>query len=99
MKLLMYTPSQCLSEEADLSFSCKTLVAYARINVKLQNVDMAGLQFGTTVFTCLILTAGSLLFGSDTQKIIITPITKMVGIIKTLADDPLEKPDPPVFDE
>lgn len=43
MKLLMYTPSQCLSEEADLSFSCKTLVAYARINIKVQNVNMAAL--------------------------------------------------------
>jgi len=39
------------------------------------------------------------MFASDTQRIIIMPITKMVGIIKTLADDPLEKPDPPVFDE
>lgn len=29
----------------------------------------------------------------------ITPITKMVGIIKTLADDPLQKPEPPKFDE
>ena len=29
----------------------------------------------------------------------IAPITKMVTIIKTLADDPLQKPDPPVFDE
>lgn len=29
----------------------------------------------------------------------ITPITKMVSIIKTLADDPLQKPEPPRFDE
>ena len=63
------------------------------------SVNMAALQFGTTIFTCLILTAGNLMFASDTQRIIIMPITKMVGIIKTLADDPLEKPDPPVFDE
>jgi hypothetical protein len=27
--------------------------------------------------------------------IVIVPITKMVGIIKTLADDPLKKPEPP----
>jgi hypothetical protein len=47
----------------------------------------------------VILAAGSLMFASDTQTIIIMPITKMVGIIKRLADDPLEKQDPPVFDE
>lgn len=39
------------------------------------------------------------MFANDTQFLIITPITKMVGIIKTLADDPLQKPDPPQFDE
>lgn len=39
------------------------------------------------------------MFGNDTQELIIIPITKMVGIIKTLADDPLLKPEPPQFDE
>lgn len=57
------------------------------------------LQFFTTIFTCIILTAGALLFQNDTQKIVITPISKMVSIIKTLADDPLQKPEPPKFDE
>lgn len=37
----------------------------------------------------------SLTFANDTENIVIVPITKMVGIIKTLADDPLQKPDPP----
>jgi len=45
----------------------------------------------TTIFTCIVLTVGSLMFSNDTQKIVITPITKMVSIIKTLADDPLQK--------
>lgn len=57
------------------------------------------LTFMTTIFTCIILSAGALLFQNDTQKIVIAPITKMVTIIKTLADDPLQKPDPPVFEE
>jgi len=35
------------------------------------------------------MTAGSLMFSADTEKVIILPITKMVGIIKQLADDPL----------
>lgn len=29
------------------------------------------------------------MFSNDTQNIVIMPITKMVSIIKTLADDPL----------
>ena len=45
----------------------------------------------TTIFTCVIMTIGSIMFSSDTEKIIIVPITKMVGIIRMLADDPLQK--------
>ena len=75
------------------------MVAYSRVSTKPQNINMAALQFGTTIFTCFVLATGSIMFASDTQKIIITPITKMVGIIKTLADEPLDKPAPPVFDE
>ena len=42
---------------------------------------------------------GSLMFSSDTEKIVIVPITKLVGIIKQLADDPLQKPEKPYFTE
>jgi hypothetical protein len=45
------------------------------------------------------LTIASLLFSSDVQTIVINPITKMVGIIKTLADDPLKKPKKPDIKE
>ena len=41
----------------------------------------------------------SILLSSDVDEIIIVPITKMVGIIKLLADDPLQKPIAPVFSE
>ena len=39
------------------------------------------------------------MFSNDTTNIVIQPITKMVGIIKTLADDPLKKPEPPQLEE
>jgi len=39
------------------------------------------------------------MFSNDTEKIIIVPITKMVGIIKQLADDPLQRPEEPIFTE
>lgn len=42
---------------------------------------------------------GSIMFTNDTDNIIIAPITKMVTIIKSLADDPLSKPLPLVFTE
>ena len=47
----------------------------------------------TTVIMCI----GSVLISSNTEDIVIEPVAKMVGIIKTLADDPLRKPNEPVF--
>lgn len=49
----------------------------------------------TTVIMCI----GSVLISHDTEGIIIEPVAKMVGIIKTLADDPLKKPEEPFFTE
>jgi len=42
---------------------------------------------------------GSITFQFDTERIVIVPITKMVGIIRMLADDPLQKRDAPIFTE
>jgi len=92
----MYTPEQCMSGEIE---GCKSLIAYTRLGIKEFSVQQAMLQFGTTIFTCIILGTGSIMFSNDTEKIIINPITKMVSIIKTLADDPLQKPEPPKLDD
>ena len=40
---------------------------------------------------------GSIMISSETERIVTEPITKMVNIIKLLADDPLKKPEKPVF--
>ena len=96
MKLVSYTPNVCVNNTLEL---CQTLVAYARINIKGFSVQNSLLQFLTTIFTCVILTVGSLMFQNDTTNIVIRPITKMVSIIKTLADDPLKKPEAPELEE
>ena len=43
MKLIMYTPHHCLEPHEDSRFSCKTLVAYTRVSIKPQNINMAAL--------------------------------------------------------
>ena len=40
---------------------------------------------------------GSVIMTDDVDIVIIVPVTKMVGIIKLLADDPLQKPIEPIF--
>ena len=40
---------------------------------------------------------GSVIMTDDVDTIIIEPVSKLVSIIKLLADDPLEKPTEPIF--
>lgn len=54
-------------------------------------------SFVVTVFTCFLMCVGSIMITHNTDVIIIEPVSKMVGIIKTLADDPLRKPEEPQF--
>ena len=96
MALISYIPPDCESGKIP---NCKDLVAYARFDTRAGNVQSGKLSFIQTIFTCILMTAGSILFSRDTDNIIIAPISKMVTIIKQLADDPLQKPEPPVFDE
>lgn len=89
MELISFQPAGC--SDGTLN-NCSELVAYARFDIRAQQIEDAQYQFITTIFTCIVMTAGSLMFSADTEKVIIQPITKMVGIIKQLADDPLQKP-------
>jgi len=91
MELIHYQPYGCKPEVNELE-NCSELVAYARFNVSNASQTEASLQFLTTIFTCIIMTIGSLLFSHDTDEIIIAPVARMVTIIKQLADDPLQKP-------
>ena len=86
MQLIGYQPRECRTGEKK---NCGELIAYARFNIRQQVINEAQMAFSTTIFTCIIMCIGSLAFSADTEKIIIQPITKMVGIIKQLADDPL----------
>jgi class 3 adenylate cyclase len=70
-----------------------------RFNIQSQMVQQAQLSFATTIFTCIVLTVASLTFSNDTEEIVIVPIQKQIGIIKTLADDPLKRPEPPQIPE
>lgn len=90
MLLVMYSPDDCSDIEA-----CEELIVYARFDIKSEIQFEAIMNIVITVFVGIILAAGSVTFSIDTQNIVITPITKMVLIIKDLADDPMRKPKKP----
>ena len=98
MLLVSYRPRECTTDKENYP-NCEDLVAYARFDISSASIFGAQNQFAKTIFTCLLMTMGSLMFSNDTDRIIILPITKMVGIIKQLADDPLQRPEEPIFTE
>lgn len=78
MELIAFTPVECIKHE---NLHCDKLVSYARFQRKSQRQDEAQAQFIITLFTCIVLTAASLKFGSDIEEIVIIPIKKIVDII------------------
>ena len=86
MELVSWTPRQCIKNK---SWDCQELQVFVRYNVRQQVISEALDSFCTTIFTCVIMCIGSIMFSADTDRIVILPITKMVGIIRMLADDPL----------
>lgn len=96
MELVTYTPQECVNSTIS---GCEYLVAYARFNKRSEKVSEAILQFATTIFTCFVLTAASLIFSNDAERIVIKPIKKIIMIIQRLAENPLKKPEPPKKDD
>mmetsp|Transcript_14387 Transcript_14387/g.13994 ORF Transcript_14387/g.13994 Transcript_14387/m.13994 type:complete len:162 (-) Transcript_14387:1213-1698(-) len=96
MELVTYTPLECEIENVT---GCQELVSYARFNKRPEKIAEAILQFSTTIFTCVVLTIASLTFNNDTQQIVIKPIKKIMEIIYNLAENPLNKPEPPKPDD
>ena len=98
MELISYQPFECQTGSLeDRPINCDQLFAYARFNVSKTSQERALSEFGITIFTCIIMSLGSVIMTDDVDTIIIMPVTKLVGIIKLLADDPLKKPTEPTF--
>lgn len=86
MKLIVYSPETCMSGDTP---GCEEMRAYARFDTGSAVRQESLLNVFVTIFVGIILALASVTFGLDTQRIVIRPITKMVLLIKNLADDPL----------
>lgn len=90
MELLIYLSKDCDDEDPQ---GCEELKAYARFDIKDTVETTAMMDIFITIFVGIILAAASVLFAKDVQKVVIKPVTKMVTIIKNLAEDPLSLKD------
>ena len=56
-----------------------------RFNVRLE----AWLSISKTVFVCIVLSLGSIFFSSDANKLVLTPIERMIEKVRAIAKNPL----------
>lgn len=50
----------------------------------------AGLSMLRTVFISIVLAGSAMLFGRDIEELVLTPVEKMVQVVKRLSKNPLE---------
>ncbi|KAF4732548.1 hypothetical protein FOZ62_001000, partial [Perkinsus olseni] len=84
-----YTPPMCRDPQSP----CADLVVSAKFLDRKRRQEEAKMSMLQTTLIIILLGLGAMLFSSDTQKVVIAPIEKMVNIVKQLADDPLRKPE------
>ena len=51
---------------------------------------LAYLQISLTVFVSIMLVAGAVILNDDVEKLVLTPINKMMNLVETIAKDPLK---------
>ena len=49
----------------------------------------AGLSLGRTIFVCIVLTSGALMFTKDATDLALTPIEKMIESVNRIARNPI----------
>ncbi|KAF4660247.1 hypothetical protein FOL47_007246 [Perkinsus chesapeaki] len=89
IKSITYTPPMCRAPDSP----CADLMVSAKFLDRKRKQDEAKMSMLQTSMIVVLLGLGAMLFSSDTQKVVIAPIEKMVNIVKQLADDPLRKPE------
>ncbi|KAF4732547.1 hypothetical protein FOZ62_001000, partial [Perkinsus olseni] len=87
--VVRYTPPMCRDPQSP----CADLVVSAKFLDRKRRQEEAKMSMLQTTLIIILLGLGAMLFSSDTQKVVIAPIEKMVNIVKQLADDPLRKPE------
>jgi hypothetical protein len=59
-------------------------------DLRKNNILQAGLGIGTTIFVCIVLASGALLFSNEANTLVIMPIEKMIAKVNKIALNPLE---------
>jgi hypothetical protein len=68
MEMVSFRPEECQTGQKVL---CGELQVFARFNVRQKKRSEARDSFLTTIFTCIIMCIGSIMFSADTERIVI----------------------------
>lgn len=58
-------------------------------NKRSYAIATAGLSFGRTIFVCIVLTMGALMFSKDATDLALRPIEKMIENVNRIARNPI----------
>lgn len=92
MQLISYTPADCANGPIK---GCEDLTVYTRILIRDLVVLNAKYSFVMIVFTTALLFIAAISVGNDTTHIVVTPITKMINVVRSSIDSPLKLKDAP----
>mmetsp|Transcript_31759 Transcript_31759/g.38366 ORF Transcript_31759/g.38366 Transcript_31759/m.38366 type:complete len:784 (-) Transcript_31759:812-3163(-) len=65
--------------------------SYAKFDLHEDSVLQAWLNIARTLFICLILGLGAMLFSRDANILVLSPIERMIKKVKDMAENPLKK--------
>lgn len=88
MTMVTFTPPAC-----GKGTPCQNFYVTAIYLTRYKTETESTFSLLQTTFIVVLLGGGAMLFSKDTEVLVISPIEKMVSIVKQLADDPLKKPE------
>ena len=77
------------ANEQDLAYATNDPDSFAVYDIRKQMELEAGLAIGTTLFICVVLAAGALIFSNITSDLVISPIEQMITKVNRISQNPL----------
>mmetsp|Transcript_67151 Transcript_67151/g.212609 ORF Transcript_67151/g.212609 Transcript_67151/m.212609 type:complete len:594 (-) Transcript_67151:201-1982(-) len=82
-------PKHALRDDEKETYSYKN--SRIRLNLRWESEKQAVLNFCRTIFICIILGAGAMLFSKDANNLVLLPIERMMKKVKDVSENPLNK--------
>ena len=77
----------------DWLYAQDLFVISGALNIRSTQIVTSGLSLGRTLFVCIVLTLGALLFSKDANDLALRPIERMIDKVNKIAHNPISARD------